>query len=92
MFFPLRSLSFLLAEELEDGGKILVSVASRAHDSVDLVGQGTQRDGGLCVGGGVLGQTEILLEAWERSRKVVRKDHLSTAEINVISTGSEIRG
>ena len=57
---PLHLLSFLLTQELEDGWKILVSVAARAHDSEDLMGKGTQRDGCLCVGGCVLGQTEIL--------------------------------
>lgn len=57
---PLHSLPFLLAQELEDGGEVLVSVAAGAHDSEDLVGQGTQRDGCLCVSRSVLSQTKIL--------------------------------
>lgn len=57
---PLHSLPLLLTQKLEDGWEVLVSVASGAHDSVDLVGEGTQRDGRLSVGGSVLSQTKIL--------------------------------
>lgn len=54
------SLAFFLTQELEDRREVLVSIATGAHDSEDLVGKGTQRDGRLCVGGSVLSQTKIL--------------------------------
>lgn len=49
-----------LAQELEDGGEVLVGVAAGAHDPEDLVGQRAQRDGGPSVGGRVLGQAQVL--------------------------------
>lgn len=50
----------LLAQELEDGGEVLVGVAPGAHDPEDLMGQRAQRDGGPSVGGRVLGQAQVL--------------------------------
>lgn len=52
--------ALLLAQELEDGGEVLVGVAAGAHDPEDLVGQRAQRDGGPSVGGRVLGQAQVL--------------------------------
>ena len=51
-----RLLALLLTQELEDGGEVLVAVATRTHDTEDLVGHGAQRDWGARVSGRRLGQ------------------------------------
>lgn len=45
---------------MKDRREVLVSVAAGAHNSEDLVSEGAQRDGRLCVGGSVLSQAKIL--------------------------------
>lgn len=52
--------ALLLAQELEHGGKIFIGVTASAHHTVDLMGQGAERDGSLCVGGRVLCEAQIL--------------------------------
>lgn len=57
---PTLLLPFLLTQELKHGGEIFTSVTARTHHAVNLMGQGTERDRSLCVGGCVLSESQIL--------------------------------
>ena len=56
----LSSVSLLSLDELIRGAEVLPAVAVRAHDPVQLMGEGPKRGGGLDTGGCVLSQTEVL--------------------------------
>lgn len=57
---PTLLLPFLLTQELKHGGEIFTSITACTHHAVNLMGQRTERDRSLCVGGCVLSESEIL--------------------------------
>lgn len=69
-------LALFLTQELENRGEIFIAVTTGAHHPVYLVGQGTERDRSLCVGGRVLCEAQILKrERGKKKKKKKRSKH-----------------